>query len=95
MPAHAAIVTVGTERSLQFQEVNPLGILKELLLVHLPAQTYTAEGTPTVAGSEDAGTVATDAGINKVTLAVVVAHATEDTLTHDVVCVRINMFVGV
>ena len=46
------IITILTERSFQFEVVNPLHILHEILLTDEPCSTKRVEVTPTVIGME-------------------------------------------
>ena len=79
------VVAHNAVAQLQLQEVHPLDILQELLLVHLPSHAKRAERAPTVAGSKGRRGIATQGGIGKVAFGIVIHHAAEEAFRHVVV----------
>jgi hypothetical protein len=80
--------------NLQLQKVNPLNILQEIFLVHLPSQTDTSESTPTMTRGKCRRSITTKRGIYKVFVCIIVHYTTEETFCHIVVGERIVLLLA-
>ena len=80
--ARQVVVTLLTVAQLQLEHVNPLHVLHEVLLAHLPCQTCGTEVTPAVSGSKHRRSIATERGAGEVLLLPVVLYAAQEALVH-------------
>ena len=88
------VVTYRTIANLQLQKVNPLNILQEIFLVHLPSQTDTSESTPTMTRGKCRRSITTKRGIYKVFVCIIIHYTTEETFCHIVICERIVLLLA-